>query len=416
MGLRLIFDHSAMCMINWHKQFSPNFKSELGSEAGDFGRMLALAYYEMVIRFNPSEIVFALDSKPYWRNFYYAHEYATESCRIYKHKTDIDHYILDMDRALYQVKRHDMTGNWQVIKHTLTQAQKAGINVDIMNEAEAEYTRIQLGDIKDPQAHDAVLGQIPSYKGTRTKQIWKARTPKEEAQKMFRAIAHNFAPLVCGKVVEVEHCEADDIIHEYSKMDSSTTTVLVSLDADLQQCCKNGMFVHYWDILKRDWFGRDILEIYSKLFYKVIGGDTSDNIMGCSMLKRTSKMPEIKFKNGVIDGGKGTFDWVERQLKTWCVKNKADKITPDAFNFVHEQAQKEQDRNTYMRNYNLVNMDQRPAMLSEKIREAIIAAPINVPELTLADFGVSDMDAQLAQQRALADRESDKADGVTGEL
>ena len=416
MGTRLIFDHSAMCMTNWHKMFSPNYTSDTGTEQGDFGKEIASIYYEMVLRFNPSEIVFALDSKPYWRNFYFAQEYAENSCRLYKHKTDIDSFILDMDSSIVQVKRNDITGNWEVITHTLSQAQKAGINVDMQTEDEAEYSRIQLGDITDQQAHDAVLGQIPAYKGSRTKQKWKGRTPKKEAQELFRNIAFNFAPLVCGKVVEVAHAEADDIIHEYSKMNPADTTILVSLDMDLQQCCKNGLFVHYWDIYHKEWVNRDIHDIWQKLFYKVIGGDSSDNIKGCSMVKRSTKFPEVKFKNGVIDGGKGTFNWVETQLKTWATKTGNTELSLDAYKYVHEQAIKSQDRNTYMRNYNLVNMDQRPEVLSEQIRNAIYTAPVQVPELALEDFGLSAMDIAKIQQHAALDRQTDAEDGIGAPL
>lgn len=412
---RVIFDHSAMCMLNYFKTLTPGFVSDTGTEQGDFAKLIASAYYEMILRFNPSEIVFALDSKPYWRTFYYAQEYANNSCRIYKHKTDLDSFLLDMDKSIYQVKRNDITANWEVIKNTQSQAQQKGINVDLQDEDAAEYVRISLGDISDQQARDALMGQIPAYKGSRTKTVWKGRTPKEEVQKLFRNFAYNFAPLVCGKVVEVPYCEADDIIHEYTKMDPSSTTILVSLDMDLQQCCLNGLFVNYWNCRERDWMSRERNEVLNKLYYKVIGGDTSDNIKGCSMVGRAGSLPEVKFKNGVIDGGKGTFNWVEAQLKKWATKTGETKVTDAAFEYVHEQAVKSQDRNTYIRNYNLVNMDMRPALLSEQIRAAIQSAPVNTPEMTLESFGLSAVDISLIQTHAAADRQSDEAEGVLGD-
>lgn len=414
MGPRLIFDHSAITMNLWHRCLAPGYESRTGSEPGDFGYEVAAFYYEMVLRFNPSEIVFALDSKPYWRNFYYAQEYGQNSLRLYTHKKEVDNFLLDMDRSIFQVKRHEMTGNWETIKYTINKAREAGLNWENQTEEENDFKLIQIGDITDTVAREAVLGQIPAYKGSRSKSIWKAKTPKEEFRKLQRNIAYSFAPLVLGKVIEVEYAEADDIIHEYTTMETGQNTVLVSFDMDLQQCCKNGLFVHYWNFQKKDWENRDPMDVYFKLFYKIIGGDTSDNIKGCSFVKRTGKLPEVKFKGDVIDGGKGTFDWVNKKVKEWCVKNGKDTAEPAAFNYVHEEALKVQDRNTYMRNYNLVNMDQKPAELSEKIRIALAQTLPQSCETTLSDYGLTEIDTSTLQRNAAADRQSDEADGVLG--
>lgn len=412
MGPRLIFDHSAIAKNLWFRILSPGYESHTGSEPGDFGYEVACFYYEMVLRFNPCEIIFALDSKPYWRNFYYAHEYGSNSMRIYMHKGEADHFLLDMDKAIYQVKRHDMTGNWEVNKFTINKAQEAGLNWECQTEEESDFKLIQLSDITDQQAKDAVTGQIPAYKGSRSKAHWKAKTPKEEFNRLLRNIAYTFAPLVGGKVVEVDFAEADDIIHEYTKMEPGNNTILVSFDMDLQQCCKNGMFVHYWNFQKKEWVECNTMDVWYKLFCKVIGGDSSDNVKGCSFVKRAGALPEVKFKNGVVDAGKGTAKFIDDCLKQWCVKNNCDKATPEAFNYVYEMAEKKQDRNTFTRNYNLVNMDRKPDAISQAIREKLQSVKAQVPEVTLEDYGITQTEAGLIQRNALADRQSDEADGV----
>lgn len=409
---RLIFDHSAITMNLWHRILSPGYDSREGSEQGDFAYEVATFYYEMILRFQPSDIVFALDSKPYWRNFYYANEYGTNSMRLYTHKEEVDHFLLDMDKAIYQVKRHDMTGNWEANKFTINKAIEAGLNWECQEEPENDFKRIQLAEITDTNAREAVQGQIPEYKGSRSKQHWKAKTPKEEFRKLQRNIAFSFAPLVGGRVVEAQYAEADDIIHEYTKMEPDQNTILVSFDMDLQQCCNNGLFVHYWNFQKKEWVERDHMKVLYNLFYKAIGGDTSDNVKGCSMSKRAGAMPEVKFKNGVPDAGKGTITFVDNAVKEWCVKNNCDKATPEAFNYVHDIATKKQDRNTFTRNYNLVNMDRKPEAIVKSIQEAINKAVPQTCEVTLQDYGITELDIGVIQRNAQADRMSDESDGV----
>jgi len=81
--MKLLIDWSVLCHIAWHKMSSPNYEARTNIEQAEFARNLAGSLVYFFDRFKPSEIIFALDGKSYWRKEVYGKHYA-QHARVYR--------------------------------------------------------------------------------------------------------------------------------------------------------------------------------------------------------------------------------------------------------------------------------------------------------------------------------------------
>jgi hypothetical protein len=205
------------------------------------------------LMYKPTQIIFATDSKPYWRTEY-LRDYWKEYGRV---SADDSIYVFD---NLYLPKGED---------------KRKALSVK-------ELKEMDLGAMGFSYPNDEQLEFFPKYKGQRKPFLLEGIT-KEEFSELVAATYADLAEKLNGVHYGRKGLEADDIAGYFAKnKKESTKLVLASVDGDWKQLVRFPN-VSFYDIrICTEVNGTSWQIEEEKLWAKILGGDSGDNISGCA--------------------------------------------------------------------------------------------------------------------------------------
>lgn len=351
----LLIDWSVIAYEAWHSMGRKDYISETGSEIVEFTRQIAKAALYLTERFAPDEddeIYFILDSKnwrvPFYRSYY---KKFLKTWRV-KHSDGRLGYLFSHDTYNYLIWDDMVDPQLKDIKLT----KKA------VNEIRHQVRR---KPIENPYSIARIRPYLPAYKGNRKKQKWNYDTSKEDFKERYRnKSAYSLARTLGAKIVEVDNCEADDIIYAASLHHSAHDVVCVSSDSDLDQIRARCLFFRRWtpETDKRSFIEKSGEEALNDLMEKILTGDKSDNIKPVNKDKSTCITPKPAKK--ILESVK---NWDEFISGDWT------------------------KHPSFKRNLRLVDMDAAPEKVKTAAREAVEAAKVPKEEkrIKLEKYGLS---------------------------
>jgi len=379
--MKLLIDWSVLCHTCWHIMRSPNYEARTDVEASEFARNLAgsMLYYKE--RFQPDEIIFALDSrKGYWRHDV-MDEYYKKWGRAFKYKdTDTDKilYILKFDLKTYRIEWFEGSNKWISKKLTVDEKEK------LIEEYGGENSAlVQVPYHKIP---GLIRQFFPAYKGHRKDSQWDYATTREEWYILCAKIVNNLAVTFGGKIVLVDQAEADDVAKVYADINASHEMIFLTTDSDWSQMLVDHMFLKLYNPTSRVWNETEPKEADYQLAKKLMCGDATDNIPGISLKGMTATMGPKAAEKLITDIG---IKKVYEELET--IAN-----VPGLY-----------------RNYELIFLDNMPEDIEKKITVEIEAAkiPKSKKPFNYAHFGVTKKDELGFKGEAKKDRDVDLEDG-----
>jgi len=267
--LKLLLDWSVLCHICWHRMNSPNYEARTNIEAAEFSRNIASTILELVTRFKPTELVFALDGKGYWRNSAYDKYYA-EHCVFYKDVSKEESiYYMVHDMKYYVLKYYSDLGKFKQ---------------DKLNKAEKEEFHRQLGEtittVETSELSSDLKELIPTYKGNRKDSVWSYETSSKDAKILWSKCAYQLAETFEAKVIKVDMAEADDVGFVYAEDNVADNCIMVTTDSDWHQFLRKGLFLKFYRPDKCEFVAKTPETASTELAIKIMSGDASDNIAG----------------------------------------------------------------------------------------------------------------------------------------
>lgn len=226
-------------------------------------------------------VIFAHDTKPYWRSDFLSAWYADHAQHA---KVNDTTFLLRYDTTTYQVDNGEVT--------KLTQPMLK-----------------QLPDMEWGPLPKEMVPFMPKYKGNREGKKWPlAEVSPEDLHLLTQEACIGLAARLNGLVVSVPGWEADDIAAVYCKEapDYVDAVILVTLDSDWYQLLMADHRVKISDIrLGIDLTQDNIPEQKHLLRAKIVGGDRGDGICGTpkSKAQNYSKDAALEVtKDGMPDG------------------------------------------------------------------------------------------------------------------
>ncbi len=409
----LLIDWSVQCYQNWFGMKSPNYTARSDQELVEFARNLASDVFELQRRFDPVETIFALDHKLNWRVPYFR-SYYRKHVEYWKDCTRAHSWVVAFDKKVYHCTLDAATEKWFFDK--MNKEGLAALELDRVD----RWTHWPAGNTPEwireayPEAPETVHGTadwaglssiVPEYKGNRKTGKWPFETSKAEFKELGVKIGYNLGATIGAKVVQVPHAEGDDIVHFASYLWPDRTKIICSIDQDLHQVLSFGQDVQYWDVGKKIWVDKEIPKVRFDLLCKILGGDSADNICGCSLAGAGSTFPTVSWEdNGAVKDGKNTVKWVRNALDA----------TGGDIGAVYRLLDKEADLPSFERNLNLVYMPNVPGEVAASIRQALQDATVAPAKYTLEDYGFTERDQRVAYASAMSKREQDLAEARYG--
>lgn len=267
----MVIDWASVGYHQWHSMFS---KARVNSgyyvldtsekELEMWRSSMTRKVMSFIRLFNPLDVIIALEGDgEIWRKKHYREYYQKNALIFY----DKNGFYLRFDNFLYQIRK-STDGNMTVEKLDPTQPLK-----DV---------KPILYDKLSPAAQQAINSCLPSYKGNRASQPWKAITPKSVWTKYRDEFAHKLSEVIRANTIMDSEAEGDDIIYTAitHNVDKYESIVLVTGDSDCNQLLiQNNLIIfnHQSDNLTTCINPRRYLEI------KILSGDKSDNINGIAL-------------------------------------------------------------------------------------------------------------------------------------
>lgn len=328
------------------KNYTPVYEYELA----EFSMNLAkdILYYRE--RFPDAEMVFALDDKRYWRQKIYDKYYA-KNTKCYEIANEKDAYLLIFDGHRYRITFSEIAHRY--ISKTVPKA---------------DFAKMELLSINYEDLIPEVMEFIPKYKGARLEATWKATTTKAEFKAFLPKYAKHLANLVNARVLQVKHCEADDIAYAMSVKFPADTKVYVTYDSDWRQIAMTDMFTHFVDPRDKTVPEIDRIETHRDLMVKLMSGDRTDSI------------PGITLKTGVSIG-----------------KDKANAIYDTYGRGTHKYLQEKAD-SSYKRNIQLIHLKNMPETVLAHVKKGVddiynqYGNRVKKESYTWEDFGLTARD------------------------
>lgn len=217
----------------------------------------------------------------------------------------------------------------------------------------------------------------PEYKNNRTHKHSLRRDlfsdPELEQQEMRRQLLRilNYLTNLPVQILGVDNIEADDVIAHLTKQyfePKGSKVRIVSTDRDFLQLI-NGQIEVYSPVKKKLYQTEDILESFglipdNYLLYRMIDGDTSDNIPGINgigLKTLLKEFPEL-----------GTEVVTKEQLFQKCESKLNEKKVKKIFQLIAE------NEHILDRNYRLMQLNDTDISLDSKLRiQSLIEQPIN---------------------------------------
>lgn len=117
----------------------------------------------------------------------------------------------------------------------------------------------------------------PGYKGHRAANKAKSKFDWQGFYPAMDQIKKEFPEVFPYRFIEIEGCEADDIIGHLA-LNAREDTVIVSPDGDFKQCLRNP-YVKHWSNVKKAFTPNETLyDVELALHKKIMKGDSGDNI------------------------------------------------------------------------------------------------------------------------------------------
>ena len=439
---KLIIDWSVISYKNWFKMGSPNYEPETGNEGREFASNMYLFVLYLTEMFRPIETIFAVDSRPTWRDEVYK-DYYVDNMKIaqkFHFEGDGDkaasvrvfekEYIAQFDQKTIRYFYSDEAQKWmmkKMVKADIAQIiwenyKPVGLEDTELREKleldededitqymeQGSDIRQAIDDLNREKKKDVIYnilkGLTPAYKGTRsTASSWDFSTPKngytDESGAFipgFRELSNGISETLAGtfgaKVVKADNAEADDVIAHYVKNDKSgRDIILVSVDSDLHQLYLDSMFFKYWNPNvdeegKYSQYGGFVdlnkTSVRYNLRKKMLSGDSSDNIFGCGQLD-----PKGNGLKATLVGAK--------TAEKWLTEFKMKEI-------VHLVEKK-----SLARNRKLIHLDNIPKSVNKTIAKAFKKA--KSPEFVdHEEYGASPLKVLTTRQAAMYRRGSDE--------
>lgn len=412
--MKLVIDWSVICHQNWHTMFSANYVAT-EDEVTEWTKNLADSVVYLTTRFDPSEVIFAMDAPGNWRADYTKNWYH-ESLDWYMDNADARHWYVWVDKTLYEISFEDISKKWRVSKP------KAPVVKVLELDNSQLYTCYAKGNTPehvlemypDAPKHvtlmkswDGLKLAVPYYKGTRSSAKWPAQTPKTLFKQLIPELGAKMAPLVGGRAIMAPHAEGDDVVactvERWASESPDERIVLVTVDADLEQLFVIAPNLSIFNPVKREIKSNDANEANYHLVNKIIGGDSSDNIKGISMTSRKASMPTVSYDvvTGSVKDGKGTANWVQK-----CMDAAKEKglVGADYWGSIYRTLYAEAVIDTLERNMTLVFLKNIPDSITVNIYDQITNLEVEETALTWDDFMLTTEFLEDARNRALADK------------
>ena len=368
-----------VCSLGWYRMNSPGYtnKGESdGVEEEEFSINMAEIVTGLIGRFQPEETVFAMDSKPYWREKVFTDFYSRHS-EVYKEEIEGETtYYLVYDKKYFMVKYYKELGKFNTKKVSL----KADREL-----LEERMLKDELTGVEGEDIPKGIKDLIPTYKGNRKGKKWDFDTTKGEYYKLCQRIAVQLAETHGCKVVGVEGAEADDVAYVYYQHNTASDLMYVTRDSDWTQIAMNGLFLKLFDPQTREFKELIPEKIKCDLAKKIMSGDAKDNIAN------------------ICEEGKA--NWGEKKAEA--------KILDVGVDNIHEWLRENVQPAYLKRNYQLIYLANCPKKLQKLIVKEIEKKPrYNKDALTLEKYGLDVEDILSINLQAESDREMDIAKGI----
>lgn len=420
----LVVDWSVICYLNWFKMRTKDYIARSPLELEEYARNLCSYLLYLVERFEPEDLVLAVDAPENWRQGFYDDHYRQFS-DFWKNLDDDSTWVVSFDKLFYRVHRDEPTQKWFIDK--LRAADVDGMDLDNTD----RWTHFAAGKTPDwireayPEAPATVQDHpdweglamiVPRYKGNRATSRWDFDTPKAEWREYSRAAAFRLAPMFGGRAVMVDGAEGDDVCAVYLQDHREQDAVLVTIDSDLQQLATSCMFLNIWNPRHMDYAELVPDQIKFETLCKILGGDSADNIAGVS-LKNKMPFSTVSWETDKArspKAGKNTVAWLRKALEA---------AGTAGYGGVFDKLEKEADPETLSRNLTLVGLTNIPDQLYAAVSAA---ASYKAPDpfkqypragttvyhgQPLEDFLVSSRDYLATVQEAKVHREQDQRKG-----
>jgi 5'-3' exonuclease len=350
---------------------SQNYEARTDVEASEFARNLAGTVLYYISRFQPDEVVFALDSrKGYWRHEVMK-DYYKKKCEAFTYidpETEAEKIILKYDLKVYRIDW--IEGPDKYVSKKLTKDEKA------------ELDGFKLKKLPYKKVPEEIRYFYPAYKGNRRESSWDYTTTREEWHELCRKIVRNLAVTTKAKIFQVDKAEADDIAKVYADKNAAHDLVFVTTDSDWSQLLVDHMFLRLYNPTKRIWIDMEPKEAEYDLAKKLLCGDTSDNIPGV-----------------YLKGGKATLG-----------PKAAEKLIQEQANKLYDSLEEIADHDGLYRNYELIFLENIPESIEDKISVCVDTAKIEKSKkpFLYSHFGVTKKDELAIKGEAQEDRKADE--------
>ena len=408
---------------------STNYIAEKKTEKAEFAYNMYKYLMYLKERFNPDELVFAVDS-PNWRVDYFKEYYIVKSV-IYKDKVN-NKYIIEWDFKIHKFEYNEVQDIWLKNKlkndeifdltmgdHYLVGKTKKWVRLETATKViegkeiklkksqyldhvlDSFYEGIEgfekVTDLKEKEEilYNTLAKHTPRYKNRPTEKNWVYETPYKEFKEISMNLAFRCANSFGAVTIKADKAEADDIIAAYVEGRAKTgkDCIIVSVDTDLQQLVLRNQFMRYYNPNffgdERSHYGGFVKLDQNKakfeLYLKILSGDASDTIPATYLKGKRKLMSEAEAEKILLEHSKPL-----------------------------EFIQKAVERDILIRNTNLVHLSKRPKEVYANIINAI--KNYKKPEETygMEVFGVSDVDMMTTRDIARQHRQYDLENGLVG--
>lgn len=402
---RLIIDFSVIAHKSFHCMFSDNYEPQVREEGEDergrpfvnywteseeFARNCAMNMLFLKTLYKPDDIIVCMDAPSNWRAEYVRNWYH-ERLEVFEQLEGNDRptFYVTFDLVEYRITYVSQTDTWVINKPKSSEKRDLTL----------EYRTWSYNEIKDEDVWiRAIANRVPYYKGKRKNSVWKAVTPKHEFKKLTEKLAFDISELIGAKAIMVDNAEGDDVVYgaviDSVGFDPNEQVTVVSIDQDLYQLSlSHPNLVYYNPNLGVEIpMNRDVIRL--KLLHKILGGDSSDNIMGVSLPEAKAKLPTVAYdEHGVVKSGLGTDKFTNSIIDKYLTRGKAGiELFKPAYKDIEEFYGDDESIETFYRNVMLVYLANTP----EEIHSEILRRVLNDVEvektLEWVDFGVSGKD------------------------
>ena len=427
MPKRLIIDCSVMWYRAWWRMKSPGYQAQSVLELEEFARNLAGDLYELIQRFQAEDVVFGIDSKE-WRSEYYR-QYFADRVHFWKHKKYPQSWVAMVNNSHYMVSYHEHTRVWSTRKLTQLQEQvldlqdpetwilfPAGKTPEYILEAFPSTFKC----VQDCPDWEGLRQIFPQYKGGRNAN-WQFETPYKEYKDSAKSLTLNLADTFGARAVMAEWAEFDDIARAYISENPEAETILVTTDRDMDQLMGLSSKLSIWspgsgknNPAKWVRLSKELAEFH--LLCKLVGGDDSDKIPGCTIWEEREKGPKKAKVSYRVNTTYGPVSWETdstpkdgKKTFTFCQSLMEEHKTLAGCNAYLKAHEVE---HSYTRNVSLMHLGAAPGVVKAACSEALQNTRVGSKQYELTDYMLTDRQVLEKAEQASQARAQDIADGV----